>query len=278
MIKELSGGTSNKIYLLNDNIILRLYGKNSDTLVDHKNEKYITNELSKLNISPKIVCDFDGGRLEEFIKNSRLPTTNDLLTNKEILINVIKKMRELHNVKLNLNENPILIKNICDWTYEAKNINSLYTEIYELKDYILDKLKNIKTLGIVLCHNDLQKNNILVNNNDLSVNLIDFEYCGYNFIEFEIANFLCELFMEYNEHTSKVDVFDLTNISELVCELYTNNYDEMRILLNNLKIFFVATNYLWIMWSIIKNNNDKSFNHDLFIKQRTDLLKMFIGN
>ena len=275
-IQELVGGMSNKIYLLNDNVILRLFGVNSNILVNCDNEKYILQNLEAKNLSPKIILDFDGGRLEEYIKNSRILTTFDVLHNKTILTNLIKKIKELHSVKLNLDHKPVLIENINNWTNEAIKLDSSYEKIYELKDYILNQLNNTNTLGIVLCHNDLNKSNILVEKDISTIKLIDFEYSGYNFIEFEIANFLCELLIDYNEDGFEFIDFDLTDISKLVCELYTDNYDDSVILINNLKIFFVATNYLWIIWSIIKSNNNDSLHYKLFIENRTNLLKKWL--
>lgn len=274
-IQELVGGMSNKIYLLNDNVILRLFGVNSDVLVNCDNEKYILQTLGAKNLSPKIILDFDGGRLEEYIKNSRILTTFDILHNKTILINLIGKIKELHNINLN-HTKPALIENINNWTNSAIKLDPSYNEIYDLKDYILNQLNNINTLGIVLCHNDLNKSNILVEKDISTIKLIDFEYCGYNFIEFEIANFLCELLFEYNEVGFEFIDFDLTDISKLVCELYTDNYDDSVILFNNLKIFFVATNYLWIIWSIIKSNNNGSLHYKIFIENRTNLLKKWL--
>ena len=40
----------------------------------------------------------------------------------------------------------------------------------------------------MICHNDLNNLNVLVNN--LEVFLIDYDYCAYNFIAYDIANML----------------------------------------------------------------------------------------
>jgi len=166
MIKELIGGTSNKVYLLNNSVILRLHGVNSNILINHDKERYIIETLSSEKLSPNILYDFGGGHLEEYISNSRPLTTNDILHNDIILINTIKKLKELHAIELNFYKDAILIDNIHKWTTEAAKINQSFSKVYELKGYILNKLMDIKTIGIVLCHNYLQKNNILINKDD----------------------------------------------------------------------------------------------------------------
>ena len=54
---------------------------------------------------------------------------------------------------------------------------------------------------MVFCHNDVQAGNILVRhepgNADERLMLIDFEYCGYNYRAFDIANHFSEWMYDY---------------------------------------------------------------------------------
>ncbi len=49
----------------------------------------------------------------------------------------------------------------------------------------------------VFSHNDLLANNVLVSEEDLKTMFIDFEYCQYNIISFDIANYLSESYFDY---------------------------------------------------------------------------------
>lgn len=44
----------------------------------------------------------------------------------------------------------------------------------------------------VLCHNDLLSGNILLSQDHDRVTLIDYEYCGYNYRAYDLANHFCE--------------------------------------------------------------------------------------
>lgn len=53
---------------------------------------------------------------------------------------------------------------------------------------------------VVFCHNDLQEGNILMKENQpggLSLCLIDYEYCAYNYRGFDIANHFVEWTYDY---------------------------------------------------------------------------------
>lgn len=52
----------------------------------------------------------------------------------------------------------------------------------------------------MLSHNDAQENNILTSlDNNLKITLIDFEYGGWNPVQFDLANYLNELMLD-NAH------------------------------------------------------------------------------
>ncbi len=49
---------------------------------------------------------------------------------------------------------------------------------------------------LIICHNDLNLTNILINNKN-QILLIDYEYSNLNPVYYEIANFLLELRFQY---------------------------------------------------------------------------------
>jgi thiamine kinase-like enzyme len=50
----------------------------------------------------------------------------------------------------------------------------------------------------VFSHNDLLANNVLVSEIDLQTKFIDFEYCQFNIVSYDIANYLSESYFDYN--------------------------------------------------------------------------------
>ena len=272
IVKELSGGISNKVYVVNGKALIRIFGNSSHLLVDTDKESYIMRELGRLEISPKILLEFNHGRLEEFIDNSRSLTRDDL-KNDKIIINIINKITQLHKTSLDLNKTPAILENIQKWTSLAKKTRPDFEELYSYKERIITMIKSIPSIGICLCHNDLQKNNILVEKDTNDIRLIDFEYAGYNYVEFDIANFLCELSIDYDDNEFKINTDDLSFIHKYVCDLYMPNNDE---LVKNLRIFIIAAHYLWSVWAIIKSTSNDSFDYMKYCMFRFNLLKSLI--
>ena len=270
-VKELSGGMSNRIYLIGNNVLLRVFGESSDALIDLKTEAYIMRELGNLGISPKILLEFKGGRLEEFIGNSRSLTVYDL-SDDTIMANLIGKIKQLHQLSLDLDERPVLVENVRRWTAEAKAVNPNFQQLYDLESVILSLITGVQTT-IRLCHNDLQKNNILVNRDTKDVKLIDFEYAGYNFVEFELANFLFELTVNYTSDSFKIHDIELSKIHERVCQLYMPDRPELA---NSLRVFTMAAHYLWATWAIIKSRSSGPFDYIGYAKARFNLLKSML--
>lgn len=272
IVKELSGGISNKVYLVNGKALIRIFGNSSHLLVDTNKESYIMQELGRLEISPKILLEFNHGRLEEFIDNSRSLTRDDL-KNDKVIINLINKIKQLHKTSLDLNKTPAILENIQKWTLLAKGIKPDFEELYSYEERIISMIKSISSIGISLCHNDLQKNNILVEKDTTDIRLIDFEYAGYNYIEFDIANFLCELSIDYDNNGFIVNTDDLLPFYKYICDLYMPNSDE---LIENLRIFIIAAHYLWSVWAIIKSTSNDSFDYMKYCMFRFNLLKSLI--
>lgn len=83
-------------------------------------------------------------------------------------------------------------------------IDLMYEEARNLKNLILPYKDVNKTAinGIAFCHNDVQENNILVTGSRLRI--IDFEYADFNHPAFDIANFFCEMTIDYC-HCGKVN-------------------------------------------------------------------------
>lgn len=276
-IKLLSGGLSNTLYLLDDKVIIRIYGTARDGLIDGNSELLIMKQLG--TIAPQILLEFTGGRIEEYIDNARHFTIEDL-SNHILKQQLVLKLRELHNTGIDqLDKEPLLIKYISDWTTKAQqcNASSEFSELFAMKDILISQLTILKQYppGIALCHNDLQKNNILVKNDE--VKLIDFEYSGYNFVGFEIANFLCELSFKLHDDRFEYEAVNETVYKD-ICNEYANDPVKGAELYNSIDFFTICSHYVWIMWSIIKANCEKNnFDYIAYAMKRLDLLRASSG-
>lgn len=130
---------------------------------------------------------------------------------------------------------------------------------------------------IAFCHNDINAGNILLNDglesgdsngyDRESVAMIDYEYAGFNYTMFDIANFICEhcggndngipdyrlmpslemqrkLLREYVEERDKV----LNNAATKTI----NDDDEVATLLSQVQTFQMVSNLYWGSWGILQ--------------------------
>lgn len=120
---------------------------------------------------------------------------------------------------------------------------------------------------IVFSHNDLQENNILVENGNL--HFIDYEYCGFNYAAFDIANFLCEMTIDYTYtqppyflHDQAIQNFPDDNVIRLFLSVYLSQVANLHIYpsddtilpekIGTVKVFVLASHLLWAVWAVIR--------------------------
>ena len=149
-----------------------------------------------------------------------------------------------------------LLKEFHSKKFQAENtfnpidqFNSYYNQIdelpYGLDDYmyIIDEFKKLYKADR-LCHNDLVEGNFLFTKNALY--LIDFEYAGYNDYYFDIASFISENDLNYEETITFLKAY----FTDEEC-----NYDKLKVFLN-------FCDLLWYTWAILlyEKRNEEIYN------------------
>ncbi|KAG9153115.1 hypothetical protein Leryth_012373 [Lithospermum erythrorhizon] len=152
--------------------------------------------MSRLGFGPRLLGQFSGGRVEEFIQARTLSA--DDLRDTEISALIASKVRELHELDMPGPRNVVLWDRLRTWLSIAKRICS----VEHMKEFRLDELGyEIKGLEnkfsfeqkIGFCHNDLQYGNIMIDDKTLILTFIDYEYASYNPVTYDIANHFCEM-------------------------------------------------------------------------------------
>ncbi|EDV28742.1 uncharacterized protein TRIADDRAFT_51956 [Trichoplax adhaerens] len=195
-----------------EKVLIRVYGETAAKGQLLLQESVIVSLLGEIKLAPKIYGFFPGGRFEEFL-NGRTLKTSELQ-----LQNVSEKMAvcfaNLHQACMPISKKPTWSSDFIDRlfdsattiTFNDKNKQARYEEIlsYDLaarRDEIRDILQACNSEAC-FCHNDLQENNIIVcgdpTSADASFHCIDFEYGGYNYSAFDLANYFCEWCYDYN--------------------------------------------------------------------------------
>ncbi|KAG9287052.1 hypothetical protein G9A89_023016 [Geosiphon pyriformis] len=213
---EKKGGLTNKLVICENiqkksKILVRVFGKNSELLIDREQELRTLLSLSKLGLSPPVYGRFQNGIVYGYIPGEHLLSSDFSDFKKSAL--VARQLALLHSTEV---AGP---KNVIIWGIIKKWLNHVSKEFSDPKDterfakhYKLSDLKqeamNLQTAlekvrsPIVFCHNDLLHLNIIFNKSDEKISFIDYEYGYYNYRGYDIATF-------FNEFTGPMYDFTL---------------------------------------------------------------------
>ncbi len=169
-------GFCNKIYttIVDDRVFIIKELNNQE--VDHKIEIKLQNRASKLKIAPKIVKANQRYIISDFVEGIHKKS----VTNKEIK-KLAKVLKKFHKIRI-----------------RTKKID-LKKLLPKSGYYLLSQTKRFKK-EIALCHNDLNKKNIIFSD---KIYLLDFEYSMYGDIYFDLAS----LSVEFNFNQKQERVF-----------------------------------------------------------------------
>ncbi|KAJ1672184.1 hypothetical protein GGF38_000225 [Coemansia sp. RSA 25] len=205
--------------------LLRVYGTGVDEFLSREKELYWLSQLTSLGFGPRLYGIFGNGRLEEFLESTTLTKVDirDQSTSKHIA----RRMCELHSLvsyyrpfggpntrAVDLSGAPELWSNVASWLRLVEKkwariravcaANPQCTEILDnwvLVEQSVAKLRQIigcTNSPVVFAHDDLQYGNILRLEKTGELVVVDFEYAGYNYRGFDIANHFCEWMADYH--------------------------------------------------------------------------------
>tara|TARA_B100000963_G_scaffold286832_1_gene255914 strand:+ start:535 stop:1377 length:843 start_codon:yes stop_codon:yes gene_type:complete len=264
-VDKLTGGVTNIIYKIqcenNNTYIFREYGKKSSNFIDRDSDIYIMKYINNYNIGPKIINEYDIGRIESFEEGV-------------VIEEFSKKQYEICNIIAQLHNIPIkkdiihLYDRLDNW---SKQINKPY---YDKINKVMEYLNNDNFLNEnVVGHGDLSIGNLLIEND--KVKLIDFEYSCILPRGFDLANHLCEYNGTYNIKYPEKDK------RKKLIEIYLNHYN---IEYNDdyLKIvdkYAIVSNYYWACWGLIYDCDVHSgFDYKAYSNKRFNLFLELYNN
>lgn len=168
-------------------LLLRVYGKNVDNLIDRESELKILIKLSARRIGPKLLGIFNNGRFEQFLEGFVTMSKNEI---RDPIISQIlgRRMKDLHyQVDLDENERslefPVAWLQILKWLllFEKEFLPKLSREtlestllmpwttfkelVFSYRDWLFSKY-DTDNIGenYRFCHNDTQYGNLLLKN------------------------------------------------------------------------------------------------------------------
>lgn len=226
-LEETSYGVSNKNYIITTGTNKYFYrtSKDATKIVNKANEKEALTLLSSESYFLKPVYFDNDNLITEFQQNPKTFISQRTLSN---IVRISKLLKQFHSNKFQANNKFDPISKFMEY-YEQ-----LDTTEHDLAKFmnIIAEFERVYTPDR-LCHNDLVEGNFLFTNEKLY--LIDFEYAGYNDYYFDIASFISENNLNYEETIT----FLKSYFVDEVCNF------------KKLDIFLQFCDLLWYTWATL---------------------------
>lgn len=187
-IIKISGAMTNAVAKIEyrglPSLLLRIYGRNNDSIIDRDYELEILARLSAQNIGPSLFGCFENGRFEQFLENATTLNKNDIRDWKTSQ-RIARRMKELHSgvplLQIELNDTSTCWKKIFKWikiiesnpnwinndsliqrTFNCENWSIFKETVNKYHDWLMENSNNHPD-HLVFCHNDTQYGNLLFN-------------------------------------------------------------------------------------------------------------------
>lgn len=283
--KLFTDGITNKLLAcyvdtcMKEAVLVRIYGKRTELFVDREDEVTSFQLLRAHGCAPELYCTFQNGLCYEFMRGLALGPEH--VHQPHILRLIAHEMAKYHCIPAH---NGCLPKAVL-WQKLNKYLSILHTE-EGAQDRLLTEIPSLKVLEeeliwlqkylpslespIVLCHNDLLCKNVIYNEEEGHVRFIDYEYAGYNYQAYDIANHFNE-FAGVSEPDYRLFPDRETQLEWLRHYLGTcrrlkgeqgepqdKEVEDLRIQVNQ---FVLASHYFWGLWALIQHRfSDIDFN------------------
>lgn len=264
LLKRLNGWTNFTFEFLDKNEqkrVARWTDSSCSIFIDREAEKRAILCLQRHNLYPKILFYSSQLKVEEFVSNNGICSNRDLLTNPNLLQNIYNNLEKIYvHIERDQAARPDqsetkIIKFIKNLSRTKKNILSNLEGKISLGDFntfseILSELENFSDELVILhgfiesevrfCHGDLNPFNFLKigeknSNKENEILMIDYEYSGWNYPLYDLANIVHEVQSQWDQKMSIKDFEapELKNGIDMIIEEgrkalagYSSRYDE----------------------------------------------------
>lgn len=283
--KVFNGGITNKIFGYiddsckdkNDMILLRIYGKKTEFIIDRERELQTHIKLNKAGFASPVYCTLKNGYLYGFVDGNTL-TTESVRCPKVYPI-IAKSMAGMH-CNVEYSGDPIFFTKLIAWmrqvpdyfTDKLECIQSVTENGSFCKADLLDELNALNSkivnridLLVGFCHNDLLLENIIHDALNHSISFIDYEYGDTNYLAFDIGNHFAEYAgvqsvdyslypsEEYQKWWLEIYLKEFHKIKDLgpVTEEHINT------ICRQVNFFSLCAHIWWGVWAIIQSLNSE---------------------
>ncbi|KAG6519792.1 probable ethanolamine kinase [Zingiber officinale] len=271
-VETVSGGITNLLLKVSirensgnmDYVTVRLYGPNTDLVIDRKRELQALPHLSAAGFGAKLLGIFGNGMVQSFLDARTLSPTD--MSIPEIASEIARQLHRFHMVAVPGSTEPQLWNDLLKFLdkaaalkFEDSGKQARYESISfpEIRDEI-DKLKDLTTLlnsPVVFAHNDLLSGNLMLNDKEGRLYFIDFEYGSYSYRGYDIAN-------HFNEYAGFDCDYSLYPQKETQYHFFRNYLepqkphevpdDDLEALFVETNTFRLASHIYWALWAIVQ--------------------------
>jgi ethanolamine kinase len=264
-----------------DGVLVRIYGKNTEQIIDRKAEFENFKFLYSAGVAPALYATFDNGMVYKYIRGKTLTTTT--VRDPRIYRLVAKTMARFHRLgasdkragdgttKSELWNKMEQFANLIPERFSSPSVDLRFRKTFPqgVKSLRAD-IETVKALlenigsPVVFCHNDLLLTNILVQSDNsvegspVSVAFIDYEYAMFNNQAFDIADHFIEFAGVQEPDFSLYPNVDLqmdwlrSYLEEYIGESLDQNDQRVAVLKDQVNMFTIASHLLWIFWSLVQ--------------------------
>ncbi|XP_021310093.1 probable ethanolamine kinase isoform X2 [Sorghum bicolor] len=269
-IETVSGGITNlllKVSVKEDDgnesaVTVRLYGPNTDLVIDRKRELKAIPYLSAAGFGAQLLGIFGNGVVQSFIYARTLSPAD--MRDPKIAAEIAKELHKFHQVDIPGSKQPQLWNDIFKFLkkaaalkfedneqqkrYEKISFREIQDEVQELKD-LLDTMH----APVVYAHNDLLSGNLMLNDLEGKLYFIDFEYGSYSYRGYDIANHFNEyagLDCDYNLYPDKDAQYNF--FRNYLRPDRPSEAQDMEVLYVETNTFRLASHIYWALWALIQ--------------------------
>jgi ethanolamine kinase len=255
-------------------ILIRIYGINTDLLIDREEEKNTFRLLHSHGCGAPLHLTFSNGCCYGYIAGRALDIEDVYLS--DIYLLIIRRMVHIHGIRSDgptHTGSPMLFRTLEKWMRVVSTDMKTSEQTERMKKFIPSKAKLLQEVEVlrnslvplksqvVFCHNDLLVKNIILSKTADCVMFIDYEYAGYNYRAFDIADHFCEFAgvdeVDYSRYPNKA--FQLQWLQIYLEEtakqtgsgspVMSQDVENLYVKVNK---FALAAHLFWGLWALVQ--------------------------
>ncbi|CAI0410613.1 unnamed protein product [Linum tenue] len=271
-VERVSGGITNLLLKVSvkdvsgdeSRVTVRLYGPNTDYVIDRERELQATKHLSAAGFGAKLLGVFGNGMVQSFITARTLKPADLRVPN--LAAAIANQLRRFHAVEIPGSKEPQLWNDIFKLyenasilqfadaekqrIYETISMKDFYGEIIEIKE-----LTALVNSPVVFAHNDLVFGNLMFNDEEEKLYMIDFEYGAYGYRGFDIANHFIEYAgydCDYNLYPNLEEQYHFFRHYLQPGNPHEVPVEELEALYVESTTFMLVSHIFWALWALIQ--------------------------